>query len=713
MKNIKRQENYLYLLKMKIINFKTFILFLSCILIHSPSFSDNSSTVDSLLKVLGKTKEDTTRLRTYINLCKACDTKDNLLYAEPALKLANKLLSQTIDLKSKKNIANQKAALYVYFKTFYYEYRQNSEFILSFCKELLLNYQSLNDTIGIITTKLQISFYYLERYDAPKAMEYCQQALLLSEKIRYVKGMAKCLAAKSRLFKEQGNFQEALVVIEQALNKFYELKDTEREAYTTKEKGVIYGELNNMKEAVACYEKAIQLYKEMDSKEGLRAAYNQLGLLYYNHHNLDSALINYNIALDYADQLPDKSWMRGILGNIGEVYRDLGNPLRAIEYHTKAMNSIKELKMETQEAFVNWHFAQDYVQLKNYNKAKKFNDSYLDVMKRLGLKEEICESEKLAAEIDSAMGNFKGAYLHHQQYMFLRDQLNSEEIKKQAVKEKYQTEYDEQKKRDLMMQNQKDAIALQQIQKQKILRNSFIAGSILLLLLIVVLINRNKLKRSMEMEKMRSRLSRDLHDDIGSTLSSINILSRTAQSNLAQTNEDKTKASLEKINERSQRLLDSMSDIIWNINPGNDTIEEVMSRMREYATTVLEAKNIDYTFNFPKEKMDCTLTMEVKNNMYLIFKEAINNLSKYSGATTANFSLTFDEKSIHLKIEDNGNGFEIITNESGVFSSPLGRSGGAGLRNMQHRAEEVKGALKINSVPGDGTVIELKMPRYC
>jgi signal transduction histidine kinase len=139
-----------------------------------------------------------------------------------------------------------------------------------------------------------------------------------------------------------------------------------------------------------------------------------------------------------------------------------------------------------------------------------------------------------------------------------------------------------------------------------------------LLLQIVVLINRNKLRRTVEMERMRSRLSRDLHDDIGSTLSSINILSRTAQTNLQQTHDEKTKASLDKINERSQRLLDNMRDIIWNINPGNDTIEEVMSRMREYATTILEAKNIEYTFNFPKEKMDCTLTMEVKNNMFLI-----------------------------------------------------------------------------------------------
>jgi signal transduction histidine kinase len=204
------------------------------------------------------------------------------------------------------------------------------------------------------------------------------------------------------------------------------------------------------------------------------------------------------------------------------------------------------------------------------------------------------------------------------------------------------------------------------------------------------------------MEKMRSRLSRDLHDDIGSTLSSINILSRTAQHNLKQTHDEKTKLSLEKINERSQRLLDNMSDIIWNINPGNDTIEEVMSRMREYATTILEAKNIDYTFNFPKEKMECKLSMEVKNNMYLIFKEAVNNLSKYSGCTLAHLSLTFEEKNIHMKIEDNGSGF---------FPDKIKHRGG--LVNMKHRAEEIEGTLHIITEHGKGVNIEVVMPRYC
>lgn len=229
-----------------------------------------------------------------------------------------------------------------------------------------------------------------------------------------------------------------------------------------------------------------------------------------------------------------------------------------------------------------------------------------------------------------------------------------------------------------------------------------VLNSAVLLLFIFFLVRQSKLRRLLETEKLRNRLSRDLHDDIGSTLSSINILSRTAQSTLAITGNEKARLSLEKINERSQRLLDNMSDIIWNIKPGNDTIEEVMSRMREYATTLLEAKDINYHFDFPKEKMDCKLTIHVKSNLYLIFKEAVNNLAKYSACTEATLTLNFSEKHLYLAIQDNGKGFDERT---------LTHNGG--LQNIRARAEEMNGSVEIHSLLNTGTKISLTAPKFC
>lgn len=199
--------------------------------------------------------------------------------------------------------------------------------------------------------------------------------------------------------------------------------------------------------------------------------------------------------------------------------------------------------------------------------------------------------------------------------------------------------------------------------------------------------------------KERQRLSRDLHDDIGSTLSSINIISNMALKNEKLLQDEKLRSSVEKINERSQRLLDNMSDIVWCINPNNDVLEEVLARMRQYATTLLEAKGMEYTIQFPNEKVDIKMTLDAKNNMYLIFKEAINNLSKYSQATQVDLSLSFDENFIYLKIADNGKGFE---------KEKVEHQGG--LLNMQHRANEIKSSLQINSILGKSTTIELRIP---
>lgn len=309
--------------------------------------------------------------------------------------------------------------------------------------------------------------------------------------------------------------------------------------------------------------------------------------------------------------------------------------------------------------------------------------------------------------------DFQSALIFLKKYIDSKKILNLEEQKSKIELARMSYLVQQERIRAANAKMQQELISSQQLQRQKFIRNSFIAGFLSLLILIVVLINRHQLKRTIELEKMRSRLSRDLHDDIGSTLSSINILSRTAQHNLNHSNPDKIRFTLEKINERSQRLLDNMHDILWKINPGNDTFEEVMSRMREYATTILEAKGIDYSFNFPKEVLNCKLNMEVKNNMYLIFKEAINNLSKYSRASHAQLSLTFDEKHIYLKIEDNGDGFEIKSSEKDFSSSSPVKSGGAGLQNMRHRALEMKGTINITSEIGKGTKIELSIPRFC
>lgn len=203
----------------------------------------------------------------------------------------------------------------------------------------------------------------------------------------------------------------------------------------------------------------------------------------------------------------------------------------------------------------------------------------------------------------------------------------------------------------------------------------------------------------LQIEKVRSSISRDLHDDIGSTLSSINILSRMAKKNASVNSDLSTTDALEKINERSQRLLNNMSDIVWSIKPENDSIEELLSRMRQYATDMLESRDIDYTIDFPNEKLDYKFPLEVKNNLYLIFKEAVNNLCKYAQCRNAQLTIHLDNKIFTMQVQDDGIGFNA--------DSPTHTYGGNGLKNMRQRATEIKAELLIESAVGEGTMITL------
>ena len=215
---------------------------------------------------------------------------------------------------------------------------------------------------------------------------------------------------------------------------------------------------------------------------------------------------------------------------------------------------------------------------------------------------------------------------------------------------------------------------------------------------LVYLFYRLKLNKMLAVEKLRNKVARDLHDDMGSTLSTINILSSMAKSKM---NSDNVTSSnyLTKITDNSQRMMEAMDDIVWSIKPDNDSMQRVLARMREYATSVLEAKDIEVTFQIEDRINHLKLNMEARRDLFLIFKEAINNSAKYSHSNQVFVNFYCKNKRLFMHIKDNGVGFEIHNADNGN-----------GLDNMHKRAEAVKGGLVIQSHPGAGTEITLNIP---
>lgn len=204
---------------------------------------------------------------------------------------------------------------------------------------------------------------------------------------------------------------------------------------------------------------------------------------------------------------------------------------------------------------------------------------------------------------------------------------------------------------------------------------------------------RYRVHQVLKLQKIRNRIAADLHDDIGSTLNSISVYSEVAKKDPLRANH-----AMSMIGESSRKIIDSLSDIVWTINPQNDSFDKLIIRMRSLAHNLLKAKKIDCVFKADETLNEMTLSMEIRRNIYLIFKEALNNLVKYSKATKASVLLSHENKTVTFVIRDNGTGFD----------SSMGFNGN-GIGNMKRRAQEIKASLNIESTPGNGTNIELNL----
>ena len=207
-----------------------------------------------------------------------------------------------------------------------------------------------------------------------------------------------------------------------------------------------------------------------------------------------------------------------------------------------------------------------------------------------------------------------------------------------------------------------------------------------------------RIHQLLKMEKIRNSISRDLHDDIGSTLSSINMMSKIAKSQTDK-NTVKTTELLDKINSRSESMMENMADIVWAVNPHNDQVEKMLLRMRLFASDILEPMQINHRFEVADAILKVKIPIDIRRDFYLIYKEAINNLAKYAFCKNVVIRIYIEKGCIHLLVNDDGIGFNTAE-----------LSNGNGLRNFSIRAEKIKGNVTIKSAPGEGTEIHLEVP---
>lgn len=211
-------------------------------------------------------------------------------------------------------------------------------------------------------------------------------------------------------------------------------------------------------------------------------------------------------------------------------------------------------------------------------------------------------------------------------------------------------------------------------------------------------LRRSREERLAELERVRRRIATDLHDDIGSSLTQISVLSEVV-SRMAGKQQSGILHYLGLIGSSSRELIDSMSDIVWAINPQRDHLSDLSHRMRRFASDTLGARAIAFEMRLPADSADARLEGNLRREVFLIFKEAVNNIVRHSGCARVEIDLRLHQGLLGLELRDDGSGFE-----------PGGDDDGHGLKSMRSRAQELGGTFELMSAPGSGTRIRMEAP---
>jgi signal transduction histidine kinase len=207
------------------------------------------------------------------------------------------------------------------------------------------------------------------------------------------------------------------------------------------------------------------------------------------------------------------------------------------------------------------------------------------------------------------------------------------------------------------------------------------------------------IKTSLRIQKEeRNRIAAEMHDEVGAGLSKISVLGQVIKN--ATHNRDLVEGNIVKILAASKEVEENISQIIWAMDPQNDTLENLIAYIKYYTSEFMEASGMEYKLILPDSIPGFAVIGKVRRNTFLIIKEALNNIIKHAQAKRVSIAINCDNSMLSFIIKDNGNGFD-------PCSVPRFKNG---ICNMKKRMADINGTYEIDSKPGDGTAIRLFIP---
>lgn len=619
---------------------KKFLLLFSVFITHG-MFAQNR---DSLLQVISKGIKDTNTVKAYrilAGISDASKTREALLFGFKGAELGKVLDWPKGVAGSYLNIGSQ------------YNFLGKLDSALMYADSAIKYSHLAGDPRRLSLIYLNKADYYRQLDLFTKTLAYCDTSMKYAQE-------AKSDDTKARIFQTMGS-----VYFSQAIN----------------DKALYY------------YDQANVLYQLLGNEKMYAIVICNMGNVYDNLNNYDSSIAYYKKAIEIGERLNDNNQLPLYYGSLGETLYNAGRLDEALIYCRKALALAEDAGSSVHISIGYLRLSELFFMKKDYRQAIHYASLGYDFAKE----NEYLEDQQLAAETladaYNKTGDYKNAFVFSKINKTLTDSLNKIKFEGETITR--QTVFEvSQKENQIQLLNNEKALQQKEIQQKTLFISLLILALVAIIIIALVLRNRYTLKQRLKEVELRNKIASDLHDDVGSTLSSIRMYSDIVKSQPEQNANAVTL--LDKISSNSKEMIENMSDIVWMIKPGNDEFKNIENRMLNFANEICAPSGISFDFIKNANAEEIKMPMEQRRDLYLIFKEAVNNAVKYAGCRSITAQINFEKPLLHLSISDNGSGFNASIIKAGN-----------GLANMKLRTERNGGKFSVDSAQGEGTEIKI------
>lgn len=523
------------------------------------------------------------------------------------------------------------------------------------------------DKLARVRVFIALSNYYINLSETDKAIEICHQGIREATAIDNSDAAAQFFNNLSLAHSYVLEYDKAVEYADRSIELKKQSSHEESLANAYLNKGYYLTEMGKYEEGFQYYELAIALYRKHNTYHALTQTYINYAWTYTDLKQFKRARAHLTRALEYAEKSADKIRQAGAWNAAGYYYRKAG-------YSDSVVYALQNGLRLSLEADHKRNALVAYQELSEFHRDVGNNALALRYLTdAYHLKDTIFDEAKIQ----------------------LAQSLNA----------RYEALQKEEEIKLLNAQQENDRLT---IQKQRLTLVTIVLLGAATAVSLYLLFKRYRRRQEEEKQKElhqrkeaeRLRIARDMHDEIGAGLTRIVMQSRQIKGQLHDTKEHANGVAdvLDKLESESRNLSHNIGEIIWALNPQNDTLDTLCAYLRNYAYEFLEEAGIETKIDFPNDVPSKPVTPEVRRNIFLIVKESLNNLVKHAHATRAEISLALLNDELSITICDNGRG----------MNERADKSSGNGLKNMRKRTEEIGGDFSFISSNGSGMTIRIQ-----